>query len=153
MMDHGHFQMTKKHEAILHTLIGISKTHNKFYCWASRETACLLIKKFHHLNVSPRTFSRRIKELEEAGYLVIVHRNPTEFGGWKRYTCNLYKFTKKLFLWLKSLGEYIRQVFSHFRMPTLAHYSLNTKRRDLKEAYGNVEILWKSPHEGRASPV
>ena len=145
--------LTKKKEAILRTIVGIAKTHNKFYAYATRETICFLVHKFHHLNVAPRTFSRYLGELEADGWLVVVHRNWSEFNGSKKYRCNLYKFTKKLFLWLKRAAEYVRQVFSHFHVPKMAHYSLTPRRRDLKEAYGNVEIWWKSPHEGRASPV
>ena len=145
--------MTQQQEAIARTLVGIAKTHNKFYCWASRETLCLLLKKFHHLNVSPRTLSRRIKEMKDEGYLVVVRRNWSEVNGSKKYRCNLYKFTKKLFLWLKSLGEYVRKVFSHFHVPILAHYSYKPLRRDLESAGGNVEILWKSPIKGKPSPL
>lgn len=144
--------MTQQQEAVARTLVGIAKTYNKFYCWASRETLCLLLKKYHNLNVSPRTMSRRIKELHDQGYIIRIRRNWNEENGTKRFKCNLYKLEKKLFLWLRKLGEYVRQVFSHFHMPTLAHYSSKTPRRDLENGYGSVEILWKTQEKGRASP-
>jgi len=145
--------MTQQQEAVARTLLGIAKTHNKFYCFVSRETLCLLLKKYHYLNVSPRTMSRRIKELHDQGYITRVRRNWDEVNGTKRFKCNLYRLEKKLFLWLRRLGEYVRQVFSHFHMPNLAYNSLRKGRRDLEEAYPNVEILWKSPQKGRASPI
>ena len=144
--------MTQQQEAVARTLLGIAKTHNKFYCWASRETLCLLLAKYHHLNVSPRTMSRRIKELHDQGYIMRVRRNWDEVGGSKRYRCNLYRLQKKLFMWLKKLGEYVRQVFSHFHVPILAHYSFKPLRRDLGDVPGIVEILWKYPIKGKASP-
>lgn len=144
--------MTQQQEALARTLMGIAKTHNKFYCWASRETLCLLLKKYHHLNVSPRTMSRRIKELHDQGYIVRVRRNWNEENGTKRFKCNLYYLKRKLFEWLKGLGEYVRKVFSHFHVPSLAHYSSKPRRRDLEGAYGTVEILWESDIKGRASP-
>ena len=144
--------MTQQQEALARTLVGIAKTHNKFYCWASRETLCLLLKKYHYLNVSTRTMSRRIKELHDQGYIVVVHRNWSEVNGSKKYRCNLYRLQKKLFLWLKRLGEYVRKVFSHFHVPSLANYSYKPLRRDLESADGIVEILWKTPQRVRASP-
>ena len=145
--------MTEQQEALARTLVGIAKTHNKFYCYASRETLCFLLKKFHHLNVSPRTMSRRIKELHDQGYITRVRRNWDEVNGTKRFKCNLYRLEKKIFLWLRKLGEYVRQVFSHFHMPTLAHYSLRNPRRDLGISPPTVEILWKTQENGRASPI
>jgi DNA-binding Lrp family transcriptional regulator len=111
------------------------------------------MEKYHNTNVSPRTLSRRIKELHDQGYIIRVQRNWSEVNGSKKFRCNLYYLTKKLLLWVKKLGDYARKVFSHFRMPSLAHYSLKTRRRDLQRNYGDVEILFKSGIEGRASPV
>jgi hypothetical protein len=145
--------MTQQQEAVARTLLGIAKTHNKFYCYASRETLCLLLKKYHYINVSPRTMSRRIKELHDQGYITRVRRNWNEVNGTKRFKCNLYRLEKKLFLWLRRLGEYVRQVFSHFHVPILAYNSFKKVRRDLEETSPNVEILWKSLQKGRASPI
>ena len=145
--------MTQQQEALARTFVGIAKTHNKFYCFASRKTLCLLMAKYHNTNVSQRTMSRRIKELHDQGYIIRVQRNWSEVNGSKKFRCNLYYLTKKLLLWVKKLGDYARKVFSFFREPTLAHYSLKPLRRDLQNNYGNVEILWKSTLKGRASPV
>jgi hypothetical protein len=145
--------MTEQQEAVARTLVGIAKTHNKFYCFCSRETLCLLLKKYHHLNVSQRTMSRRIKELHDQGYIIRVRRNWEEVNGSKKFNCNLYYLQKKLFLWLKRLGEYVRKVFSHFHVPTLAYNSLRKHRGDLEGAGRIVEILWKTDIKGRASPV
>jgi hypothetical protein len=145
--------MTQQQEALARTFVGIAKTHNKFYCYASRETLCLLLKKYHHLNVSPRTLSRRIKEMHDQGYIIRVQRNWSEVNGSKKFRCNLYYLQKKLLLWVKNLGEYARKVFSVFRVPILAHYSSKPKRRDLEIAHGIVDILWKSAIKGKSSPV
>jgi len=145
--------MTQQQEALARTLVGIAKTHNKFYCFCSRETLCVLLKKYHHLNVSPRTMSRRIKELHDQGYITRVRRNWDEVNGSKKYRCNLYKLERKLFEWLKRLGEYVRKVFSHFHMPSLAHNSFKPLTRDLGVVAENVEILWKTEEKGRASPL
>ena len=145
--------MTQQQEALARTFVGIAKTHNKFYCYASRETLCLLLKKYHNINVSSRTMSRRIKELHDQGYIIRVQRNWSEVNGSKKYRCNLYYLTKKILLWVKKLGDYARKVFSFFHVPSLAHYSLKPLRRDLQNNYGNVEILFKSSLKGKPSPV
>jgi hypothetical protein len=96
--------------------------------------------------------SRRIKELHDQGYITRVRRNWDEVNGSKKYRCNLYKLERKLFEWLKRLGEYVRKVFSHFHMPSLAHNSFKPLTRDLGVVAENVEILWKTQEKGRASP-
>lgn len=140
-------------DALKRTFVGIAKTHNKFYCYASRETLCLLMSKYHAVNVSKRTLSRRLTELHNEGYIVRQMRTLPDGNGGRRFTCNLYYLTKKLLIWVKKLGDYARKVFSHFRAPILAHYSSNNTRRDLNGAARIVEILWKSDLKGRASPV
>jgi len=135
------------------TFIGIAKTHNKFYCYATRETLCLLLSKYHSINVSPRTLSRRLTELHNQGYIIRQMRTRPNGNGGKRFTCNLYYLTKKLLFWVKKLGDYARKVFSHFREPIMAHNSSDPRRRDLKSASRIVEILWKSDIKGRASPI
>jgi hypothetical protein len=91
--------------------------------------------------------------MEADGWVVVVHRNWSEVNGSKKYRCNLYKFTKKLFLWLKKLGEYARKVFSHFRVPSLAHYSFKPLTRDLRIVAENVEIWWNTDEKGVAPPI
>jgi len=144
--------MTHQQEALSKTLIGIAKTHNKFYCWATRETLCLLMAKYHDINVSPRTLSRRLTEMHNQGYIIRQMRTRPDGNGGRRFNCNLYYLTKKLLLWVKRLGEYARKVFSFFREPTLAYNSSKPTRRDLKRVPRIVEILLKSVIEGRASP-
>jgi hypothetical protein len=140
-------------DALKKTFVGIAKSHNKFYCYATRETLCLLLAKYHNVNVSKRTLSRRLTELHNEGYIVRQMRTRPDGPRGKKFTCNLYYLKKKLLIWVKSLADYARRVFSHFREPVLAHNSSDTTRRDLKGVHRIVEILWKSDLKGRASPV
>jgi len=145
--------MTEQEEKVARTLLAIAKKHNKGYCFASQPTLQVLLTLYQGWNMSQRTLRRRIKSLEEKGFIKIIHRNWSEVNGVKKFKCNLYFFTKKLFLWFAKVGEYVRKVFSFFRRPSLASYSSKTPRRDLEKAYGIVEILWKSLEKGRASPI
>lgn len=140
-------------DALKRTFIGIAKTHNKFYCYASRETLCMLLQKYHYTNVSKRTLSRRLSELQREGYIIRHLRTMPDGNGGRRFTCNLYYLTKKLLIWVKKIGDYARKVFSHFRAPVLAHYSSLNTRRDLESAGKIVEILWKPDIEGKTSSI
>jgi hypothetical protein len=140
-------------DALKRTFVGIAKCYNKFYCYGTREKLCLLLAKYHAVNVSKRTLSRRLTELHNEGYIVRQMRTLPDGQGGKKFTCNLYYLTKKLLIWVKKLGDYARKVFSHFRKPILAHNSSLTPRRDLDGAARIVEILWKTDIKGRASPI
>ena len=145
--------MTKDMEKVARGLLGIAKRHNKTYCWTAQASFQILLEKYEHWNVSERTLRRRLKDLADQGYIKIVHRNWSEENGSKKFRCNLYFFTRKLFEWFEKLERVVRKVFSFFRRPSLANYSSKPIRRDLERACGNVEILWKSAIEGRASPI
>jgi hypothetical protein len=140
-------------DALKRTFIGIAKTHNKFYCYASRETLCMLLQKYHYTNVSKRTLSRRLSELHREGYIIRQMRTMPDGNGGRKFTTNLYYLTKKLLIWVKKIGDYARKVFSHFRAPVLAHYSSTHPRRDLESGDKIVEILWKPGVEGKISSI
>ena len=140
-------------EKVAKGLLGIAKKHNKTYCWTAQSSFQILLEKYEHWNMSERTLRRRLKDLEDEGYIRIVHRNWSEENGSKKFKCNLYFFTRKLFEWFEKLERIVRKVFSFFRRPSLANYSLKPYKRDLEVVPRNVEIWWKSPIEGRASPL
>jgi len=144
--------MTEQEEKVARTLLAIAKRHNKGYCFASQPTLQYLLILYQHWNMSERTLRRRLKGLEEKGFIKITHRNWSEVNGSKRFRCNMYTFTKKLFLWFAKMGEYVRKLFSFFRRPILANNSFLKPTRDLEKTSVDVEILWKSDIKSRASP-
>jgi hypothetical protein len=91
-------------------------------------------------------------EMEKEGYVVRQLRTMPDGNGGKRFTSSLTFLKKKLFLWVEKMERFARKVFSFFRKPSLAHYSLKPYRRDLGISPGTVEILWKTQEKGRASP-
>ena len=140
-------------DALKRTILAIALKHNKPYVWASEETMRIFMAKYHNTNVSPRTLRRRIAELKGDGYVVREFRSRPDGNGGKRFNTYLTFVKEKLFKWAENAERFARKVFSFFRRPSLASYSLKTPRRDLTEACGNVEILWESSLKGRASPV
>ena len=140
-------------DAIKRTVLVIALRHNKPYIYASVETMRIFLAKYHNVNVSPRTMGRRIAELKSEGFLIREFRTRPDGNGGKTFNTYLTFLTRKLFEWAEKLERFARKVFSFFRRPTLASYSSKPPRRDLERVKGIVEILWKSPHEGRASPI
>lgn len=145
--------MTEDMGKVGETLFCIAKRHNKGYCYASQAKIQRLMKEYQDWNRSERTVRRRLKDLSAQGYLKITHRNWLEVNGVKKFRTNLYIFTKKWFEWVGRAARFARKVFSFFRRPKLANNSSPTVKRDIKAAFGNVDILWKSSIEGKSSPV
>lgn len=143
----------EQRDALKKTILAIALKHNKPYIYASLETIRLFMAKYHNTNVSPRTMGRRIAELREEGYVIREFRSRPDGNGGKRFNTYLTFLKRKLFEWAEKMERFARKVFSFFRRPSLAYYSSKPIRRDLESACRTVEILWKSPIKGRASPV
>ena len=144
--------MTSQKEAILMTLLGVAKTHNKAYCWISQNRQLELLSKYHSWNISRRTLNRRLRELVQEGYIIRVRRLIKNGQGGIRFNSTLYKFTAKLFIWLRRLGNFVRKAFSFARVPWMAHHSTLREEEISKRFPADVEILWKTQEKGRASP-
>lgn len=145
--------MESQKEAILMTLIGTAKTHNKAYCWISQNRQLELLSKYHSWNISRRTLNRRLAELVNEGYIVRIHRTIKTKDGQKRFNSTLYKFTRKVFQWLTRLGHFARKLLSFPRVPRMAHYSSYTPDEISKRTPYAVEILFKTHEKGGASPI
>jgi DNA-binding Lrp family transcriptional regulator len=145
--------MTSQKEAILMTLVGVGKTHNKVYCWVSQNRQLELLEKYHSWNISRRTLNRRLKELVDEGYIIRIRRHIKNGRGGIRFNSTLYKFTAKLFVWLRRLGDFVRKVFTFARVPRLAQHESLRGEEIIKGVPHSVEILWKTQEKGRASPL
>lgn len=139
--------------AILMTLIGVAKTHNKAYCWISQNRQLELLSKYHSWNISRRTLNRRLRELEDGGYIVRIRRHIRDAQGGLRFNSTLYKFTAKLFIWLKRLGQFVRKALSFGRVPHMAQHSTLREEEISRRVAWYVDILWKDRKKGRASPI
>ena len=143
----------EQRDALKKTILAIALKHNKPYIYASVETMRLFMAKYHNTNVSPRTMVRRVAELKEEGFVIREFRSRPDGNGGKRFNTYLTFITRKLFEWAEKLERFARKVFSFFRRPSLASYSLRNTRRDLTAVSPIVEIWWKTDEKGRASPT
>ena len=145
--------MRSQKEAILMTLVGVAKTYNKAYCWISQNRQLELLSKYHSWTISRRTLNRRLKELVAEGYIIRVRRHIRDPQGGLRFNSTLYKFTAKLFIWLKRLGEFVRKALSFGRVPQLAQHSTLREEEIRRRVPWYVDIVWKGRKKGRASPI
>jgi len=145
-------ELRSQRAAILMMLVGVAKTHNKAYCWISQNRQLELLAKYHQWNISRRTLNRRLKELVEEGYIVRIRRHIKNGSGGIRFNSTLYKFTARVFVWLRRLGGFIRKALSFARVPYLSQHSTLREEEINRRAPASVEILWRTEEKGRASP-
>lgn len=112
--------MTARQEAIIVTLMKVGKKHNKRYSFPTQKTILRLLKAFHGYEISERTLRRDLRDLEENNYIKTTHRKRLvqHLGRW--FTSNLYKFQKKVFIWLNSWENRAKHLFRWFHRPILA---------------------------------
>jgi len=114
--------MESRGEAILSCLFGVSLKYNKKYCYPSQGTLQRLLFDFHSVDISNRTLNRDLATLVNERYIERVRRTKKGDGGKRVFTSTLYKFKIKAYIWLNSLGRWVKKVFSSFRLPKMADY-------------------------------
>ena len=137
--------MESRGEAILGCLFGVSLKYGKRYCYPSQNKIQQLLFDYHYIEISNRTLNRDLLELEEDGFLERLRRTKKMCGGKKMFTSTLYKFKAKAYIWLNSLGKWVKKVFSFFRLPKMADYkSIRGNEISSKDSVGcgnPVEII------------
>lgn len=140
-------------EAVAETLSSICSKYGKAYCYPSQLTIMRLVEEYHGIEISRRTLNRVLRWLEDHGYFKRTRRHRAGPNGRMLFGTTMYELKKKLFIRLNSIKKWVDRVSSPLRVPLRAVYRSQRKNEILPEASGGVEILWKSPIEGRASPV
>jgi DNA-binding transcriptional ArsR family regulator len=143
--------MTARCEATVMSLLGVAKKYQKFYCWVSQKRLEELIEKYHEIGLSNRTLNRDLRWLEDNGYISRLRRLRVDKEGKLVFCSTLYKFTGKLFNWLNSMGNRVKRLFSHFRLPKLADYQLLQKQASSIGASASVEFRWVKERDGTIS--
>jgi hypothetical protein len=145
--------MESRGEAILGCLFGVSLKYGKKYCYPSQGKIQQLLFDYHDIDISNRTLNRDLLDLVDEGYLIRVRRTKKLDGKRKVFTSTLYKFRMKAYIWLNSLGKWVKKVFSSFRLPKMADY----KSIRGNEISLNASALRGNPVEnvikGKPSPV
>jgi hypothetical protein len=143
--------MESQKEAILMTLIGVAKCHNKAYCWVSQKRQLELLNKYHSWNISRRTLNRRLRELEDEGYFVRVRRHIKAQDGHLIFRSTLYKFCGKLFNWLAGLKRWLGSVFGVFAVPRWSQHNSLQESQVSGALSPSVEMLLIKERNGTLS--
>ena len=143
--------MTSRCEAVVMSLLGVAKKYKKFYCWVSQKRLEELIEKYHAIALSNRTLNRDLRWLEDNGYISRLRRIRVDKQGKLLFCSTLYKFTGKLFNWLYRMGNRVKRLFSHFRLPKLADYQLQQKQAFTLGASSSVEKVLIKERDGSVS--
>jgi len=143
--------MTLRCEAVVMSLLGVAKKYEKFYCWVSQKRLEELIEKYHAIDLSNRSLNRDLRWLEDNGYISRVRRIRVDKSGKIIFCSTLYKFTGKLFNWLYRMGNRVKRLFSHFRLPKLADYQLLQKQASFALASSSVEKVLIKERDGTIS--
>lgn len=143
--------MTSRCEAVVMSLLGIAKKYQKFYCFVSQKHIEELILKYHAIGISNRTLNRDLRWLEDNGYISRLRRIRVGSGGKLVFCSTLYKFTGKLFNWLYHMGNRVKRLFSHFRLPKLADHQLQQKQAFSPVASSSVKKVLITEKDGSVS--
>ena len=144
--------ITTQMYAVLVTIMKCAKRYGKFYSFPSESKILELLEKYHGIVICERTLRRILRALEKFRFIDTIHRTRIDALGRRLWTSNLYKMRKRAFMWLNSIENLAKGLFSHFRRPKLADYQLQQKRAFIRTASELVEKVLKSSSEGMAQP-
>lgn len=147
------FGLMSRYEAIIRALLGIAKKHGRKYCWVSQERLVELVGEFGGVWMSNRTLNRDLRFLEDDGWIQRIRRHRMGADGKIVFACTLYKFKAKVFNTLFSIGNQVKRLFSHFRMPAWGEYQLSQKQVSPGAAASSVEMLLIKERDGTVSRV
>lgn len=140
-------------QAVAETLSSICSKYGKAYCYPSQLTIMRLVDEYHGIEISRRTLNRGLRWLEDHGYFKRTRRHRAGPNGRILFATTMYELKKKLFIRLNSIKKWVDRVSSPLRVPLRAKYKSQRKNEILPGASGDVEMLLKSPIEGKPSPV
>lgn len=140
-------------EGILMVLGGVSCKYGKRYCYPSQAHILRLLERFYLIKISRRTLNRHLKKLEQCHFFSRQRRHISGPGEKMICRTTLYRLGQRLFKLVKTFGRFAGGFARLLGVPLVSQYSLSKRERDLKVACGGVEILLKSPIEGKPSPV
>jgi len=114
--------------AVLFTLAAVAASHGKGYCYPSQKTILALCSQYQDSSFSIRTLNRYLLELEECAYIVRVRRHLRSKTGELIFKSTLYKFTKKFYNYIGSLGKQIKSFLGSIRLPFMANNPFKEKK-------------------------
>lgn len=97
---------------IINTLDSVAKKYKKGYSYPSQITILKLLQQFHEVTFSIRTLNRRLRILEDLGFIERTRRIKRGLDGRMVFNTTLYKLTRKAY---KAIGRVVRKITHHKR--------------------------------------
>lgn len=139
--------------AVIETISSVCCKYGKPYSYAGQETIRRLTRERHGIDMCRRTLNYILRWLENHKYIKRIRRHRAGPNGKILFSTTLCFLKKKLFIRLNSIKKWVDRVTVPLRVQVRAQYKSIKKNEIFKEASGDVEILLKSPIEGKPSPV
>jgi hypothetical protein len=115
-------------EGILGTYFAVAQKYQKPYCYPSQVHTVRLLAKYSKIKISVRTLNRRLRELEDAGYIKRTKRHREGKDGKIIFNTTLTHLKARAFDWASRGLMKSARVFSFFRLPKMALYRFKTAR-------------------------
>ena len=120
--------MESQKEAILGTYFAVAQKYKKPYCYPAQAYTLVLLAKRHRIYISLRTLNRRLRELEDEGYIKRTRRHREGEGGKMIFNTTLTHLKARAFDWVSRSLMKAARVFTFFRLPKMALYRFKTAR-------------------------
>lgn len=120
--------MESQKAGILETYFAVCQKYEKPYCFQSQKYTLVLLEKYHKITISLRTLNRRLRELEDSGFISRVRRHRAGDHGKIVFNSTLSKLRARAFDWFSRRLMGAARVFSFFRVPKTALYRFKTAR-------------------------
>ena len=115
-------------EKILETYFKVAQKYRKPYCYPAQVYTLVLLAKYHKIHISLRTLNRKLRWLEDGGYIRRTKRTKAGGGGKMIFNTTLTHLKARAFDWVSRDLMRAVKVFTFFHLPKSALYRFNTTR-------------------------
>ena len=115
-------------EKILETYFIVAQKYQKPYCYPAQAYMLVLLAKYHKVFISLRTLNRKLRWLEDSGYIKRTRRHREGEGGKMIFNTTLTHLKARAFDWVSRGLLRAARVFSFFHLPKMALYRFKTAR-------------------------
>ena len=115
-------------QAILETYFIVAQKYQKPYCFPAQKYMLVLLAKYHKIHTSLRTLNRKLRWLEDEGYIKRTRRHREGADGRMIFNTTLTHLKARAFDWVSRSLMKAARVFTFFRLPKMALYRFKTTR-------------------------
>ena len=133
-------------------IVGLSIHYDKLYSYPSQQFLLRKAKEWKGLICSLRTLNRDLFRMAKEHWFSRKRRLTRKGVTAGRFTSTMYIIGKNAFKFAMKMKKVVNRLLSFSRLPNLANNKSQRENKILKEASGDVGILWKADIKGGLSP-